>query len=63
LIDRCIAYSVMIGLASAFLWHFIYVLCYGSYLVVEPSKIILVGEIFFMIGIIIFGIDLIRRSR
>ena len=47
---------IVIGLASAFLWHFACLILYGAVLISEPNQIMLYTEIGFLFGCIIFSI-------
>jgi len=61
-----LAYSMVIGMSAAFLWHFGNIARFGTHLIQEQNSIILTSEIVMLCAVFIFGlvsfVELLRRA-
>jgi len=61
-----LAYSMIMGMSAAFLWHFSNIIRFGSHYIREPNLVILSTEIVFLCACFTFAllsvIKLLRSS-
>lgn len=60
--SRIFAYTMLIALALAFLWHFVCLWLWGEILVSEPNRAILIGETALMGGILGLGFYCLKKD-
>ena len=59
-----LAYLMVIGMSSAFLWHFSCIIRFKTYTIQEPSQIALISEIILFSACLIYGIvNFVRLMR
>jgi len=57
-----LASASIMGMSSAFLWHFSNILRYGQHVIQEPNIVILWSEIGLLIGVFLFGVYLLSEA-
>ena len=61
---EALAYSLIVGMSAAFLWHFSNIARFGGQFIQEPSLVILAFEIVMLCSIFVFGVvSLIKLCR